>query len=175
LNIFEHHAAELEKLREQVYETVRHRNEGSQQMAAWQEASRSFFAAYDQLAFPGGLNRQFELLRTGDPSAVEMAVRFLEANPWYFRSGYHKADILKLLQKQPLSDDHCAQLRWVILERVRGRPVREMRAYGRLAIKISTPEFEAELTNLGQNANREAVRHAQLVLQYLRQAKASKR
>lgn len=131
MNIFEHHAAELEKLRQKVYETVRHRNEGTEQMESRQEACRSFFAAYDQLAFPGGLNRQFELLRAGDSNAIEMAVRFLKANPWYFRSGYHKADTLKLLQKRPLSDDQCARLRMVILERVRGRPVREMRAYGR--------------------------------------------
>ena len=63
-----------------------------------------------------------------------MAIKFLEANPWYFRSGYHKADILKMLRKHALSDDQCARMRKVVLERVRGRPVREMRAYARFAI-----------------------------------------
>jgi hypothetical protein len=174
MNIFEANAAELERLRERVLETVRRRSESSRQRASWEEACRAFFAAYDKLAFPGGLNREIELLRAGDPDAIEMAVRFIEANPWYFRSGYHKADVLKLLKKLPLSDDQCARLRQAILERVRGRPLREMRAYGRLALKISSPEFEMELANIAKNANRQAARHAQLILGYLAQAKTSK-
>ena len=69
------------------------------------------FAKYDQLAFPGGLTKQFELLEAGDPEAIEMAVRYLEADPWYFRSGYYKADMLRFLRKHPLSDDQSARLR----------------------------------------------------------------
>ena len=173
MNIFVVNATELEKLHDRVHETARHRGEGPQQKASWQEACRSFFASYDKLAFPGGLSQEFDLLRVGDPSAIEMAVQFLEANPWYFRSGYHKADVLRLLKRLPLSEDQCARLRKVIVERVRGRPVREMRAYGRLAPKISTPEFEAELASIAQDANHCAARHAQLILEYLKQSKAA--
>lgn len=173
MNIFEVHATELEKLHNRVHETARHRSEGDQQKASWQEACRAFFASYDRLAFPGGLSQEFDLLRVGDPGAIEMAVQFLEANPWYFRSGYHKADILKLLKRLPLSGDQCARLRRVILERVQGRPVREMRAYGRLAPKISSPEFEAELTSIAHNANQPVARHAKLILEYLKQSKAA--
>jgi hypothetical protein len=99
-----------------------------------------------------------------------MAIQFLEANPWYFRSGYHKANILKMLRKHPLSDDQFARMRKVVLERVGGRPVREMRAYVRFAPKVSTPEFEAEIVNIAENANREAARHAQWVLDCLKSA-----
>ena len=41
------------------------------------------------LNMPGGIAREFESLKAGDPRAIEMAVRFLEAAPWYFRAGYH--------------------------------------------------------------------------------------
>jgi len=85
-------------------------------MAAWKEAARVFHESYDRLAFPGGIAREFELLKAGEPTAIEMAVCFLEADPWYFRSGYHKADFLRLLRKHPLSDDQCARLRDVILK-----------------------------------------------------------
>ncbi|HET9365447.1 MAG TPA: hypothetical protein VFP71_10615 [Candidatus Angelobacter sp.] len=140
------------------------------QMAAWQEAARAFHESYDKLAFPGGLSREFELLRIGDAGAIEMAIQFLEANPWYFRSGYYKADIFKMLGKHSLNDDQCDRMRKLILERVRGLPVREMRAYARFAVKISAPQFEAELIDIAGNADRHAARHAQLVLTVLKSA-----
>jgi len=170
MNAFETKAAELEKLRERVDATFRRRSEDSEHTAAWQDAARAFHAAYDKLAFPGGLNREFELLRVGDITAIEMAIQFLEANPWYFRSGYHKADILKMLRKHLLSDDQSARMRNLILERVRGRPVRETRAYARFAPKVSTPQFESEIMNIAENADRHASRHAQWVLDCLKSA-----
>ena len=175
MDVFEANSAKLEKLREKVDETFRERSKSPEHKAAWQEAALAFHTAYDKLAFPGGLNTEFELLRAGDATAIEMAIRFLEANPWYFRSGYHKADILKLLRKHSLSDDQCARMRAVILERVRDRPVRELRAYARFALKVSTPQFETELRDIVENADRESARHAQWVLDCLRSAgKASR-
>lgn len=170
MNVFKTNATELERLRERVHKMSRERGKSREQMAAWQEAARAFHESYDKLAFPGGLSREFELLRNGDASAIEMAIRFLEANPWYFRSGYYKADILKMLRKHPLSLDQCDRMRNLILERVRGLPVREMRAYARFAVKVSTPQFEAELIDIAKNADRHAARHAQLVLDCLKSA-----
>ena len=174
MSVFEANAAELERLSANVHETFRRRYEGPHQMAAWKEAAQAFHAAYDALAFPGGLTREFELLARGDVTAIEMAVRFLEANPWYFRSGYNKADLLKLLQKHPLTQEQCTRLQNVILDRVRGRPVREMRAYARLAPKVSTPDFAAELADIAKDKNRQSARHAQLILQYLNVKKRSR-
>ena len=175
VNVFEANAAELERLRHKVDEMFRERSRSPEHAAAWQEAARAFHTAYDKLAFPGGLSREFELLRGGDVTAIEMAIRFLEANPWFFRSGYYKADILKLLRRHPLSDEQCTRMRKVILERVRDRPLREMRAYARFAPKISTPQFEAEITDVAENANRHAARHAQWVLDCLKSARGTPR
>jgi hypothetical protein len=168
MNAFEANAAKLEELRERVDEKFRERSKSAEHQAAWQEAARTFHAAYEELAFPGGLSREFELLRAGDAAAIEMAVRYLEANPWYFRSGYHKADILKMLRKHELNADQCSRMRKVILERVRGRPVREMRSYARFAPKVSTEEFEEEIFNIAKNDDRHAARHAQWVLDCLK-------
>jgi hypothetical protein len=144
-------------------------------MADWQEAARAFHQSYEMLAFPGGITREFELLKAGDPQAIEMAVRFLEADPWYFRSGYHKADLLKLLRKHVLTDNQCARLRNVILERIRGRPVRETRAYCRFAPKVTNAEFESEVTTIAKNSNAHAARCAQWILECLKSAgKASR-
>jgi hypothetical protein len=169
-NIFETNAAELESLRQKIYAAARRRSEGPEQRAAWEKTSRAFFTAYDQLAFPGGLNRQFELLKTGDAEAIEMAIRYLEADPWYFRSGYYKADMLRFLRKHPLSDDQSSRLRVLILKRVRGRHVRETRDYCRFAPKVTNPEFEAEIRSIADNSNRVASRHAQWVIDCLKSA-----
>jgi hypothetical protein len=82
LNVFDSSAAELEKLNERVLELARHREESPEATAAWREAAQTFNADYDRLAFSGGLAREFERLRNGDLEAIELAVRYLEANPW---------------------------------------------------------------------------------------------
>jgi hypothetical protein len=43
-------------------------------------------------------------------------------------------------------------MRMLILAHVQGRPVREMRASGRLAPRVNNPQFEAELTNIADDA-----------------------
>ena len=105
MNVFESSAAELEKLNERVHKLWRNRSESPEATAAWREAARTFHANYDRLAFPGGLAREFARLRMGDPEAIELAVRYLEANPWNFRSGYHKPHILKFLKRYHLTED----------------------------------------------------------------------
>lgn len=175
MNVFDASAAKLAKLYEKVHELSRRRADSPAAMAAWREAAQTFHASYNGLAFPGGLAEEFELLRRGDIQAIELAVQYLEANLWYFRSGYHKVDMLKILSKHKLTDDQCARLRKVILDRVLGRPVREMRAYCRIAPQVSNREFEAELIAIMENSNRNAARHATWVLEYLRVGKKKSR
>ena len=97
-----------------------------------------------------------------------MAVRYLESNPWYFRSGYHKAEMLKLLRRYPLTEDQCARMRKVILDRVLGRPVREMRAYCRFVPTVTNRQFKAELEVIAHNGDGPAARHATWMLEQLK-------
>lgn len=173
MNVFETNAVKLEILRARIDETLRKRDENRESASAWQEATRAFHAAYDELAFPGGLNREFELLNVGDLTAIEMAVQFLEADPRYFRSGYHKEDILKALRKHALSDDQRARMRKLIVDHVRRQPSREMRAYARFAPAVTTAQFEAEIIDIAENANRHAARRAQWVIDCLKSSKKS--
>jgi hypothetical protein len=172
ISIFTSNEAELQKLHAKVRETFRGRNESPSTRDAWQKACATFHSSYDQLAFPGGLAREFTQLDQQDPNAIEMALRFLEANPWYFRSGYLKEELLARFKKLPLTHDQIARLRKVILERIQGRPVREMRAYTRLAPRVTNPEFEAELRRIAEGGNRIAARYAQWAIQCLKSRKA---
>jgi hypothetical protein len=168
MNVFKSNAAEFTRLHQRLMETVRHRNESKERFVAWQEASAVLLASYDRLSFPGGLARELALLKVGNSEAIELAVRYLEADPWHFRTGYNKEDIIRQLRKHPLTEDQCARLRMVILNRVHGRPVREMRSYARLASNVSSPEFEAELMNIATNSSDSSARHANWVLESLK-------
>jgi hypothetical protein len=168
MGVFEKNAAELERLNEEVKHAFLLRSQSAAHMLAWEGACRAFHTSYDALAFPGGLAREFSLLAVGDETAIEMAVRFLEANPRYFRSGYHKEDILRLLRKLPLTDGQLSRLRALVLERIKGRPVREVRAFCRLAPRIADKELIEEIVRIATTGNRAAVRQAQWAIQCIK-------
>lgn len=173
MNVFEANAIKLEKLRARIDETLRKRDENPESASACQEATRAFHTAYDELAFPGGLNREFELLNAGDLVAIEMGIQFLEADPRYFRSGYHKEEILKILRRHSLSEDQGARMRKLIVDHVRGQATREMRAYARYAPSVTTSQFEAEIMDIAENANRHVAGRAQWVINCLKSSKKS--
>jgi hypothetical protein len=173
--LIEANAAKLRHLNEAIWSTFRVRHEGAAQMEAWSEACRQFHASYDRLAFPGGLDLGIRRLAQHDSTAIEFAVRFLEADPWFFRSGYIKEEVLKYLRRAPLTDDQKKRLQQVILTRVRDRNTRrEFRRYGRLAPAITDPSFEEEVARLaGQSGV--IPKQAQWVLARIKQASRNAR
>jgi len=99
---------------------------------------------------------------------VELAVCFLEADPWFFRSGYIKADLIKYLRRAPLSDDQKRRLRAVILDRIRGHATREFRSCCQLARMIADESLVRQITELASSTDPLVSRHARWTLQYLR-------
>jgi hypothetical protein len=159
-DLIESHAAKLRELHE-VWVTFRIRDEGDAQREAWSEACRRFHSSYDELAFPGGLSNAMSMLPAKNPTTIEVAVRFLESDPWFFRSGYIKAELMKHLRRVPLSEDQRIRLQQVILARVReAKNRRELRWYCRLARVVTDRAFEGELRAIGS-------RHAEWVLAVL--------
>jgi hypothetical protein len=136
---------------------------------AWKEAAERFHASYDHLAFPGGLTRALSLLPKNDPTTIETAVRFLEADPWFFRSGYIKADLILHLRRAPLSEDQRTRLQSVILARIQGEHRREFRWYCRMARVVSSPSFERAVAELAESSAEFISRHARWVLAQLKQ------
>ncbi|MBB1482349.1 hypothetical protein H5392_00555 [Tessaracoccus sp. MC1865] len=87
-------------------------------------------------------------LHGGDPKAVEEAIRFLEADARFFRSGYIKADLCNQLKRLSLSEEDRQRLRRVILAVVQDRRPgirRETRHFGRLAAVVADAALIAAL------------------------------
>jgi hypothetical protein len=137
-------------------------------LEAWKRATSEYHSQYEQLAFPGGLNKIFDGLAAGVPEAVDNAIAFLEADPWSFRSGYMKAEIIKLLKKLSLSSEQRARLQAVVVARVHAKETpREFRAYCQLAKTIADPEFTSAIVAITENGGGTVKLHATWVLAYL--------
>lgn len=163
-------AAELRALHAALWSTFAQRVLSPADRVEWELACRRFRENHDRLAFPGGLARGMASLAAGDPATIETSIRFLEADPWFFRSGYIKAEILRRLRRAELTPDQVARLRRVILARIAGRDTREFRWYCRLARTVADPEFLAEVDRLRRSSASPIARRAGWVAAQVRQA-----
>lgn len=133
------------------------------------EACAAFRRSYDALAYPGGLTLGLERLEQREPYAVETAIGFLEVDPWFFRSGYIKEELVRRLKHAELRNLQRLRLATVISRSIRHGTGRVARHLARLAPQVYTPEFVAELTLHLQSKQKEPRRRAEHVLKVLRQ------
>lgn len=83
---------------------------------AHEKACAEFHARFDELAFPGGYGAGLRKIEAGDPAAIETALVFLEARPYFFRSQYIATKLLRLIKRANLSKSQQVRL-----ENVRSR------------------------------------------------------
>lgn len=108
--LIQHNAEEINRLHERVHETFKSRDKNEHERREWEKACKEFHDNYDRLAFPGGLKGAYERILAGAPEAMEAAICFLEARPYFFRSGYMFKDILRKAKKAPLSKNQQERL-----------------------------------------------------------------
>lgn len=107
------------------------------------EATRARLIQALDDAYPSGLWEAARRLPVGDLSALPEVIAFLEADPYFYSSGYAKAYLLRLLKQAPaLPEPYAARSRGVLLTHVDARTRRrEFRELCRLAPHVATPEF----------------------------------
>jgi hypothetical protein len=152
-------AARLRELHDAIHRELPKRND------AWRRACAEFHRSYDELAFPGGLERSLKELKIGDVYAVELAVTFLEVDAMFFRSGYIKEEIIQRLKNAELSPKQIRRLGQAILNVVDNRDSREFRRYCQLAKRVGTPELAPELHSRAKAGNTDVSRRAKWVLE----------
>ncbi|MHB1037202.1 MAG: hypothetical protein ACYC35_20225 [Pirellulales bacterium] len=111
----------------------------------WQLApSSDEFRDLYQASQWGGRMRETILdgIRAGQVQAIEDGIQYLEADPWYFRSGYHKAALAHALKVARRTASQEDRLRAMILRSLdRRMGTEEFREYARLAIGIANSAF----------------------------------
>jgi hypothetical protein len=92
-------------------------------------------------------------LANGHARFIETAIVFLEADPWFFRSGYEKQKIIQHLKRSPLTEAQRMRLARVVLAVIdghaggvpEGRDRIEFRHYGRLACGVWSDFLDEEV------------------------------
>ena len=98
-------------------------------------------------------------LAEGHARIVESAITFLEADSWFFRSGYEKQNLILHLKRAKLSLSQRLRLGRVVLAAIDGhaagvpanRDRREFRHYGRLACGVWSDMLDEEVTQRMQS------------------------
>ena len=158
-------AERLNVASDRVHTTADRRDSGASAMADWRQAADDFHVAFESMY--ADTNIIIGRLQAGSVEGVEPAITFLEADPWCFRSGYVKADILRSLVRCPLTTDQAARLRQVVLYVVDRRDRREFRRYCRLAQIVDSEDLRRGLVARLRSGDRGVVRRALSVLESL--------
>ena len=133
---------------------------------ACRQAHRLWVTAFNN-AFKPGFWDAFERLSRGDAAGIEVAVAFLEADPWFYRTGYVKTKLIRYIKSPMLTHTDKERLANVVLSVVDKRDDRDFRAYCRLACKVDSPELRDQLAHLLKAENRNIQRRARWVLEAL--------
>ncbi|WP_436179670.1 hypothetical protein [Acidovorax sp. LjRoot66] len=116
------HAARLRALYGRIGETCAECLASAAANKQWQDACSDFHDVYDDLFFPGG-GLAWEQFIDGSSPDVSAALAFLQADPWYHRSGYHKQVVWHRFKRIVLTREELQQLEGVALDYL-GRRVR---------------------------------------------------
>ena len=148
--------SELNRLHKLVHELgdLRRRTQKAEDIARWEKAVRDWkeFSGfgYPEMKFYFFENQTFlAALSAGDADAKESAIRFLEFDPYYYRSGYIKSKLLVRLKNIKLSASEVKRLQKVICNAIVSQPPKcEFKYYARLLKNVGTPEFRQKLQAL---------------------------
>ncbi|NVJ65570.1 MAG: hypothetical protein HWE16_03715 [Gammaproteobacteria bacterium] len=159
--------SETKTLNEQhknVHVTYKDRKNSRSAMEQWNRACEIWHSYRSELDHY--LDRVFKDFKINDKEIKEFVITFLELNPWFFRSGYIKADLLIRIKRSYLTEEDKKRLRVVLLNAVLRIGTREYKKYCSLAMAIHTENFISELKTLSKEKSPVCSR-AKLMLRYI--------
>lgn len=156
-----------------IHKTFSGRKNSQEAWSTWENACLDFHNT--TLATDFLWSRETQLnIRSGNRESIDDALLFLEVDPWYFRSGYLKETLIDSLKNAPLTDDDKSRIRNIIISIASGRNRREFRRFCKLAIKVTSDDFEQMLDQLARIHDSESSGKFSYLLQYLRQNRSHK-
>lgn len=109
-----------------------------------------------------------ERLGSGDAEAVEWAIAYVEADPWYFRSGYTKARLSRGLRQVGLREKQRERLRVAILNNLGKGSRFEFGETRRLARRLDSAKFRESIERFLKHPDKGTVERARRLLESCR-------
>ncbi len=126
------------------------------------------FHAATAAALPSSKPNFMQGLAEGATQHVEAAICFLEADPWFFRSGYEKQALIRHLKRALLDAHQRDRLGAVVLAAIDGRDRPEFRHFCRLACGIWSDSLDegvaTRMTSADPGIRRRAIWVAQAAI-----------
>ncbi len=132
------------------------------------------FRAATAAAYPFDADKLRQRIDAGQKAALDTAIAFLVADPWFFRSGYYKASLIGSVKRAPLDANQRSALQHVVMHVIKARDRQEFRIYCRLAAAIGTPAFMDAVDSMTKDPDPAVRRRAVWVLAALKQASLSR-
>jgi hypothetical protein len=132
----------------------------------WEETADLFHRSWNE-AFPPNFWQDFEQLKNGYREGLSTGLKFLEADPWFFRSGYVKADLLRYVKKIEFTENETSRIERILLKVVDTRDAREFRDYCQLARVVKTEFLRSELEKRLVHSDQDICRRAKWMLRAL--------
>jgi hypothetical protein len=114
---------------------------------------------YVETAFPR-LSETLIACRAGQTVDVSPLIDYLEAHPYFFRSGFRAVYCIRYLKRSPLTVEQLERLHNVVLMIVDKRDRREFRHYCRLARRINAPTLTTALEERTTSPDKDLARRA---------------
>ncbi len=138
-----------------------------QRTPTYQQLLDAFWTSLDT-AYPPGFDADLEKLPYHDDvQALETAVVFLEADPFFFRSGYIKEKLLRYVRGYQLPPGYVTRLQRVILNVVDRHYCREFGEYRKLAHRLDTDQLRLALEDRTRSDDLHIRNRAHWILHWL--------
>ena len=159
------HRDTLNELQERIHATFKERDRSEAHERAWKEACSDFHGFQSVIDII--LDEISAEAVSEDKQTRQFVFDFLSVDPIYFRSGYEKERLLRMLKALDLTDNEKVVLRQIIQHRIRNGALREFRRFCQLIPKIQSDEFVAELREAAHSDDADIKRRAAFALEYV--------
>jgi hypothetical protein len=114
-------------------------------------------------------NNAFTHIKNGHYDWISQGILYLEVDPYYFRSGYFKEEILEALKSAPLTSDFKTRIQKLMIAIIKKCFRRELKYYGKLAKAVSDDTFVEQIRFLmsGEAFSPDVIERAKYIYSFL--------
>lgn len=157
-------AQSITQLQAEIHRCAKIRDIDPIQYDNWVKACAKMQEEYDRLAFPQyGLSEGIQRLKNQDQTAIDLWILFLATDPYFFRSGYIKADVLRYFKKINFTKQQVKDLKEVLIITIQ-KQRSLFRKYCLFAKYIYDEDLKRRLLELCQSADKNITNRAHEML-----------